>query len=127
MRIVGANGHRFRYDPTELMRVDVLGLSDQAVAGSRRFDGALGQHATEPEDVRLQRRGVIGRQSIRPQEIDQAVGGDDRAPFEHESSEQLPLPIARWPGLVPGVYDPQRPEHPVPHVTTLSTWLCPAA
>jgi hypothetical protein len=103
MRIVGANRHRFRYDSTELMRVDILGLGVQAVAGTRRFDCTVGQDTAEPEDVRLQRRGVIGRQTIRPQEVDETVRRDDRAPFEHESSKQLPLPFARWPGLVPSV------------------------
>ena len=71
----------------------------------------------------LQRRGLVGRQPIGPQQVDQAVGRDDRAPLEHESGEQSPLPLARWPGLVPGLRDPQRSEDPVPHVTTPSTWL----
>ena len=123
MRFVGADAHRLRHDSAEVVRVDVVGLGVQAVAGPGRFDRALGQNATKPKDVGLQGRGLVRRQPIRPQQVHEAVRRDDRAPLEHEGREQPPLSFAWWPGLVPGLRDPQRSEDPVPHVATPSTWL----
>jgi hypothetical protein len=114
-RVARTCRERIGDERAEAVRIDVIRLGPEPVAGSDGLDRSLGKHAPQPEDVRLQCRRLVGRQPFGPKQLGETVGADHRPALEHESREQPALPISRRREVSVAFSDAKGSKHPIPH------------
>jgi hypothetical protein len=77
-----------RREVGETVRVDLVGVDDQAVPGWVVLDDDPGQHPAQPGDLRLERVGSALRRPVTVDGVDQALGADQPTGFEQERGQQ---------------------------------------
>ena len=75
----------------EAVGVEIDRLRRQAVAVARRLDDVVGQAATQPEQMVVQRRHRVPRRPTRPQDVDRRVDRHDVTTAQHQQCEQATL------------------------------------
>ena len=102
----------------EAGQVEVAGVELEQVAARTRPDHVcLRQRAAQAGDVHLQRLRGVGGRRLRPEQLDQAAGGDDVVRVQEQERQQRPLLSASELDLACGPLDLERSEDPELHRT----------